>query len=153
MSVSQSNSTQTTEIPSAETERSRRTPDDPLTADSSGKVTKSSISSGAIPGASVMIVTVGADRSGKMSTGNPEIQAPPTARRRKAPVTTRRRCRSENRINLSERLIVTPQWTCPWASPLAMRDERRIASPPRSTNLWPGTRRSTSSLSPWRSST
>jgi hypothetical protein len=58
-----------TEMPAAETERNRRTPGPPLSADSSGNVTSSSTSSGAIPWASVMTVTVGAERSGKTSTG------------------------------------------------------------------------------------
>ena len=49
MSVPQSNSTQTTAIPSAVAERTRRTLDAPLMALSRGNVTSDSISSGAIP--------------------------------------------------------------------------------------------------------
>ena len=50
-------------------ERTRSTPAAPLTAVSSGRVTCSSTSSGARPGASVKMVTVGRFRSGKTSTG------------------------------------------------------------------------------------
>ena len=69
MSVPQSNSTQTTAMPSAVAERTRRTPEAPLMAASIGNVTSDSISSGAIPRPSVRIVTVGAVRSGNTSTG------------------------------------------------------------------------------------
>ena len=69
MSVPQSNSTHTTEMPTAVAERTRRTPDAPLTAVSIGNVTWFSTSVGAMPCASVMTVTVGAVRSGKTSTG------------------------------------------------------------------------------------
>ena len=57
-------------MPGPETERMRRTPDAPFSADSIGNVTSSSTSSGASPCASVITVTVGAVRSGKMSTGS-----------------------------------------------------------------------------------
>ena len=69
MSVPQSNSTQTTEMPCAVEERTRRTPVAPFTAVSIGNVTSASTSSGAMPCASVRTVTVGAVRSGKTSTG------------------------------------------------------------------------------------
>ena len=69
MSVPQSNSTQTTAMPTAVAERTRRTPEAPLIALSIGNVTSDSISSGAMPWPSVRIVTVGAVRSGKTSTG------------------------------------------------------------------------------------
>ncbi len=69
MSVPQSNSTQTTPMPTAVAERTRRTPEAPLTALSIGNVTSDSISSGAIPCPSARIVTVGAVRSGKTSMG------------------------------------------------------------------------------------
>ena len=69
ISTPHSNSTQTTEKPTAVEERTLRTPDAPLRAASMGKVTSVSTSSGAIPCASVMTVTVGAVRSGKTSTG------------------------------------------------------------------------------------
>ena len=69
MSVPQSNSTQTMEMPCEVEERTRRTPVAPFTAVSTGKVTSVSTSSGAMPCASVSTVTVGAVRSGKTSTG------------------------------------------------------------------------------------
>ena len=69
ISVPQSNSTQTTAMPTAVADRTRRTLDAPLMALSIGKVTSDSISSGAMPCPSVRIVTVGAVRSGKTSTG------------------------------------------------------------------------------------
>ena len=69
MSVPQSNSTQTTAMPTAVAERTRRTPDAPLIAASIGNVTSVSISSGAMPRPSVRTVTVGAVRSGNTSTG------------------------------------------------------------------------------------
>src|SRR5439155_164467 len=58
MSVPQSNSTQTTAMPTAVAERTRRTPEAPLMDASIGNVTIDSISSGAIPWPSVRIVTV-----------------------------------------------------------------------------------------------
>ena len=69
MSVPQSNSTQTTAMPTAVAERTRRTPEAPLMALSIGNVTSDSISSGAMPWPSVRIVTVGAVRSGNTSIG------------------------------------------------------------------------------------
>ncbi len=81
MSVPHSNSTQTTAIPWAVEERTRRTPVAPLTAVSIGKATRVSTSSGAMPWASVSTVTVGAVRSGKTSTGiRDAVQAPLTRR-------------------------------------------------------------------------
>ncbi|CCY36417.1 unknown [Tannerella sp. CAG:118] len=68
ISVPQLNSTQTTENPVVEDERTRLTSVAPFTAVSTGNVTKRSTSSGAIPGASVMTTTVGALRSGNTST-------------------------------------------------------------------------------------
>ena len=68
MSVPHSNSTQTTEKPVVDEERTRRTPVAPFTAVSMGKVTSCSTSSAAMPLASVMTTTVGAFRSGKTST-------------------------------------------------------------------------------------
>ena len=68
MSVPQSNSTQTTEKPVVDDERTRLTSVAPFTAVSIGKVTKRSTSSGAIPVASVITTTVGAFRSGNTST-------------------------------------------------------------------------------------
>ena len=48
-SAPQSKSTQTTAMPTAVDERTRRTPDAPFRAASSGKVTSASMSVGAIP--------------------------------------------------------------------------------------------------------
>src|SRR6056297_2681423 len=69
MSVPQSNSTHTMDTPFAVDDRTRRTPVAPLTDVSMGMVTRRSTSSGAIPCASVITVTVGAVKSGKTSTG------------------------------------------------------------------------------------
>jgi hypothetical protein len=69
MSVPHSNSAKTTAIPTPVDERTRRTPEAPLSAVSMGKVTSVSTSWGAIPWASTTTVTVGAVRSGKTSTG------------------------------------------------------------------------------------
>ena len=55
--------------PIAEIERTLRTLAAPFIADSIGKLIKSSASSGAIPWVSVRMVTVGAVKSGKTSTG------------------------------------------------------------------------------------
>ena len=82
MSVPQSNSTQTTAMPTAVAERTRRTPDAPLIAASIGNVTSDSISSGAMPRPSVRIVTVGAVRSGKHVDRH--ARAPSTRRLRPA---------------------------------------------------------------------
>ena len=94
MSVPQSNSTQTTDNPMAVDERTRRTPEAPLTALSIGKVTSVSTSSGAIPWALVITVTVGAVRSGNTSTGMRTVSTTPQTRRIPAPKSTNsRRCR------------------------------------------------------------
>ena len=53
-----------------ELERTRITPGAPLSDVSIGSVTRVSTSSGARPGASVRIVTVGRFKSGNTSTGN-----------------------------------------------------------------------------------
>jgi hypothetical protein len=55
--------------PTPDTERTRVTPGMPFMLDSTGKVTSCSTSSGAMPPASVISVTVGLLRSGKTSTG------------------------------------------------------------------------------------
>jgi len=57
------------EKPTAVADRTRRTPEAPFIAVSMGNVTKVSTSVGAMPWASVRIVTVGAVKSGKTSTG------------------------------------------------------------------------------------
>ena len=69
MSLPQSNSTYTSDSPTPDTERTRVTPGMPFIAVSRGKLTSCSTSSGAIPPASVIRVTVGLSRSGKTSTG------------------------------------------------------------------------------------
>ena len=82
-SESQSNSTHTIEKPVDDEDLTRRTPVAPLSAVSIGNVTVFSTSSGAIPGASVITTTVGAFRSGKMSTSvrsmvmHPQISSRP----------------------------------------------------------------------------
>ena len=58
----------TTDNPVSDVERTRRTPFTPFKAVSIGYDTSFSTSSGAIPGASVITVTVGAFKSGKTST-------------------------------------------------------------------------------------
>ena len=90
MSWPQSNSTQTTATPTAVAERTRRTPAAPFSADSIGKVTSDSISSGSMPGASARMVTVGAVRSGKHVQRDPcgGPAAPHEKGRQRAP----RRC-------------------------------------------------------------
>jgi hypothetical protein len=55
--------------PTPDTERTRVTPGMPFMADSTGKLTRCSTSSGAMPPASVIRVTVGLFRSGNTSTG------------------------------------------------------------------------------------
>ena len=79
ISVPQSNSTHTTAMPTAVADRTRRTLDAPLMALSIGNVTSDSISSGAMPWPSVRIVTVGAVRSGKTSTGMSRAVQKPAA--------------------------------------------------------------------------
>jgi hypothetical protein len=80
MSWPQSNSTQTTATPTAVADLTRRTPAAPLSADSIGSVTSDSISSGSMPGASARIVTVGAVRSGRTSSGMCDAVQPPHTR-------------------------------------------------------------------------
>ena len=69
MSEPHSNSTYTIDSPTPETERTRVTPGMPFMPDSMGKLTSCSTSSGAMPPASVISVTVGLFRSGNTSTG------------------------------------------------------------------------------------
>ena len=64
-------------MPIAEFDRTRKTPAVPFIADSIGSVTSDSTSSGASPCDSVRIVTVGAVRSGKTSTGDRNATSPP----------------------------------------------------------------------------
>jgi len=69
ISVSQLKVTYKKDRPAEEVERTDSTPGKPFMAVSRGKVISCSTSSGAMPPASVMIVTVGLLRSGKTSTG------------------------------------------------------------------------------------
>ena len=101
MSWPQSNSTQTTATPTAVAERTRRTPAAPLSADSIGNVTSDSISSGSMPGASARIVTVGAVRSGRTSSGMRVAVQPPHTRNAAASATTMARWRSDQRMSPS----------------------------------------------------
>ena len=110
MSVSHSNSTQTTEMPRAVDDRTRRTPVAPFTAVSMGNVTKASTSSGAMPGASVRMVTVGAVRSGKTSTGSLGAVQAPAARMTTAVASTRSRFCSDHAMSRFN--IAAPQ--CSW---------------------------------------
>jgi len=100
MSVSQSNSTHTTEKPVVDCERTRRTSVAPLSEVSIGKVTSRSTSSAAIPCASVMTTTVGALRSGNTSTSMRVAAHTPATAMRTAAITTTRRLSSENLIIL-----------------------------------------------------
>ncbi len=100
MSVPQSNSTHTAEKPVVEVERTRRTPVEPLTEVSIGYVTSFSTSSGAMPGASVMTTTVGALRSGKISTSLRRRMTVPKTSTRTMRMTTVSRLLSEKRIIL-----------------------------------------------------
>ena len=113
MSSPQSNSTHTIAAPMAVTERTRRTPAAPLSAASIGKVTSDSISSGAIPPPSTRIVTVGAVRSGRTSTGRCAACQPPHASRIAASVRTISLLWSDQRIRAS--IMSGPQCTWPWA--------------------------------------
>ena len=100
MSVPHSNSTHTTEVPTAVAERTRRTFKAPFTAVSIGKVTRVSISSGAIPWPSTMMVTVGAERSGKTSIGMRSAVIAPTTSRSSARPKTAARDRTDQRMML-----------------------------------------------------
>ena len=96
MSVPHSNSTQTTEMPCAVDDRTRRMPVDPFTAVSMGNETSASTSSGAMPCASVSTVTVGAVRSGKTSTGMLyAVYAPATSMMAEMASTTTRFCSAQ----------------------------------------------------------
>ena len=95
MLVPQSNSTHTTEKPTAVADRTRRTRAAPFIAVSMGNVTSVSTSVGAMPWASVRIVTVGAVKSGKTSTGIVVVTYSPTAIKASESSTTRTRLFSE----------------------------------------------------------
>src|SRR5499427_1383492 len=100
MSVPRLNSTKTIEIPAAEFERTRNTPAVPFIAASMGRLTRDSTSSGAIPCDSVKIVTVGAVRSGKTSTGARTATIPPYTRNTAAMTRTMRRFLTDQLIIL-----------------------------------------------------
>src|SRR5262249_31557297 len=97
-----------TEIPVAVEDRTRRTPAAPLTAVSIGNVTRVSTSSGAIPWASVMIVTEGAVRSGKTSTGILTATIVPPMRTTAAMARTINRFAKDHPISLA--IIVYPSF-------------------------------------------
>ena len=99
-SVSQSNSTHTTEKPAVDDERTRLTPSAPFTAVSMGNVTMRSTSSAAMPPASVITVTVGALRSGNTSTSACLAVYAPAMASATAATSTSRRLSSENLIIL-----------------------------------------------------
>ncbi len=73
----QANSMYTIDKPTPETERTRPTPGMPVILDSIGNVTNCSTSSGAMPPASVIKVTVGLFKSGNTSTGIWRTVKPP----------------------------------------------------------------------------
>ncbi len=78
--------------PTLEVLRMRVIPGMPFSAVSSGKVTRSSVSSGARPGASVIRVTVGLFRSGNTSIDSDRDAQPPYSTRITAAASTRIRC-------------------------------------------------------------
>ena len=101
MSVPQSNSTHTTDRPMPDADRTRFTPVAPLSWYSMGRLTSTSTSSGARPGASVSTVTVGRFRSGNTSTGvRANWYAPPTTNA-SAAIRTSTRFWSENPMTRS----------------------------------------------------
>ena len=97
-SVPQSNSACTIEIPAPLDERSRKRPGRPFNTYSMGKVTCTSVSSGANPRASVITVTIGRLRSGKTSTGRCIACHVPIIIRIKAAVSTASLWRKANLI-------------------------------------------------------
>ena len=134
MSCPQSNSTQTTATPTAVAERTRRTPAAPFRADSMGNVTSDSISSGSIPGASARIVTVGAVRSGKTSSGIRDAVHPPHTRNAAASATTMGRCPSDQRISPSIMFSLAPVSTSARARVQGPTSTARPVA--RGTRLW-----------------
>jgi hypothetical protein len=85
-----------TAMPTAVADRTRRTPAAPLSAVSIGKVTSASMSVGAMPRPSTRIVTVGAVRSGRTSTGMRTVTQPPAMRNRTLMASTRGRLFSDH---------------------------------------------------------
>ena len=100
-SAPQSKSAQITAIPTAVAERIRRTPEEPLSADSIGMVTSASMSDGAMPWPSTSTVTVGAVRSGRTSTGMRTATTAPQARPIAATAATTRRLRTDQAMSAS----------------------------------------------------
>ena len=126
MSVPHSNSTQTTEMPTAVAERTRRTFAAPFIDASIGNETRVSTSTGAMPWASVMTVTVGAVRSGKTSTGMLVATYPPSPIRRSERAMTSERFWSERRM-MELSIVPPPQWVWPWAGMTDETEARRMA--------------------------
>ncbi len=108
--VSQSNSTQTMEMPGAEALRTLRVPATPLTADSIGYVMTRSTSMGARPVASVTMVTRGALTSGSTSTGMSRSPKEPTTTSATAAASTNGRWRSETRRRKSIMRPPSARW-------------------------------------------
>ena len=106
-SVSQSNSAHTTEIPIPDELRRRRSPDTPLRLVSMGRVTRVSTSSGAMPCASVITVTVGALMSGRTSTGIRVARIVPYTSTNAPTARAATRLRRDQRISASP--MVAPQ--------------------------------------------
>ena len=98
MSVPQLNSTHTTENPVVDDERTRLTSVAPLTAVSTGNVTRRSTA--AIPRASVITTTVGAFRSGNTSTSILPVVYTPKSISSTDTITIARRLSRENLIIL-----------------------------------------------------
>ena len=128
MSVPQSNSTQTIEIPIPDAERTRRTPVAPFIAASIGNVTSDSTSSGASPCASVTTVTVGAVRSGNTSTGMRSAVNVPYTVKAQAATRTKRRRSTDQRMTRSRRFMTAVgQWAWPWAGTAPAADASLIS--------------------------
>jgi hypothetical protein len=124
MSVPHSNSTVTTLIPIPVLERTRRTALAPFMAVSIGKVISRSTSSGDMPCASATMVTDGAVRSGKTSTGARDAVQPPHASASAAAASTSRRLCSDQPMMRSIKSVVRQ---CVWPWP--------ISSPPTAASL------------------
>ena len=97
-----------TAMPTAVSERTRRTPAAPPRTVSMGKVTSASMSAGAMPRPSTSTVTVGAVRSGSTSTGMRAAMNPPQTRKAPASPSTSGRLRSDDRMSMSNSMVVRP---------------------------------------------
>ena len=113
MSVPQSNSTQTIDSPMPDADRTRRTSLAPFIADSMGKVTSVSTSSGASPCASVMIVTVGRFKFGKTSMGSCAACRPPKITRTTVTASTSTRFLRQKAIMWLSMKTPRRPWTHP----------------------------------------